>query len=534
MTLRCPYRCLALSLLLASAGCTSFAPPQGSLLSRMSPRQTEPEQADDEESRDLARSASQRERTESSLASLERTPPSPPQLDAATLMLIETELRDLPADERQEWTEYLRTVEPGMVPYILQSRRMAMSSQSPGVAGQTARMADRSTSSTPVVAANQGQLPMTAAGRDAAPSSAGSFRYSGTAADQSGRVPRNAPEPTQIVPYRSGVTPFGQNAVVQPSAYNGGTTPEGVYQAAGTSQVNYPAAQFPAANDLPLISPGNVGAERQPVPPVNMGTTQTPPVWGNVQTPAVSTAPQGNYLQEELQRLIALYQAEAAAVQPGLSDAERLEYVRRHVYLRMLYLIGEQPQLAQQTVPGLSPSDQEFWTELFWALSSYFDAQTVPDATERASMTVAQLSSAQRHLQHAARLELRNVTFCYKINSFGSFDRYERDEFRAGQPVLLYAEVRNFTSEPAESGLYRTRLASHIEIRRGSAQGEAVEANEFPATEDLCRNLRTDYFHSYKIDLPQHLAPGPYTLVLSVQDELTGKVSSQAINFLIR
>jgi hypothetical protein len=46
--------------------------------------------------------------------------------------------------------------------------------------------------------------------------------------------------------------------------------------------------------------------------------------------------------------------------------------------------------------------------------------------------------------------------------------------------------------------------------------------------------LRTDYFHSYKIDLPPHLPPGPYALVLSVQDELTGKVASQAINFLIR
>jgi hypothetical protein len=500
----------------------------------MSSRQSEPDESDERESRDLTRSASQRDHSESSLASHERTPPSSPPLDAATLMLIETELRDLPSDERQEWTEYLRTVEPGMVPYILQSRRMAMNTQAPGSAGQASRAVDRSASTTPAVAANQGPFPMTAAGRGAGTASGGSFRYSGTAADQTGRVPRSAPEPTQITPNRSGVTPFGQAGVVQPSAYTGGAGPDAVYQAGGSSQANYPAAQFQAANDLPLISPGNTGEVRQPPAAATPGATQVPPVWGHPQAPAVSVAPQGNYLQEELQRLIALYQAEATATQPGLSEAERLDYVRRHVYLRMLYLIGEQPQLAQQTVPGLSPSDQEFWTELFWALSSYFDAQTVPDAAERASMTVSQLSSAQRHLQRAARLELRNVTFCYKINSFGSFDRYERDEFRAGQPVLLYAEVRNFASEPGESALYRTRLASHIEIRRGSAQGEAVEANEFPATEDLCRNLRTDYFHSYKIDLPPHLPPGPYALVLSVQDELTGKVASQAINFLIR
>lgn len=533
MTLRRPFRRLALSLLLVSSGCLSFSPPQGSLFSRMSSRQSEPDGSDEAESRDLTRSASQRDRSETSLTSLERTPPAPPPLDAATLMLIETELRDLPADEREQWTEYLRTVEPGMVPYILQSRRMAMNNQPVGGAGQVSRAADRSTSTTPAVAANQGQFPMTASGREAG-TPAGGGRYAGTAADQSGRVPRSAPEPTQITPSRAGVTPFAQNAVIQPSVYTGGAGPDAVYQAGGSSQANYPAAQLQAASELPRISPGNVGAATQPFAAAGGGGAQVPPVWGQAQPPAVSVTPQGNYLQEELQRLTALYQAEATATQPGLSEAERMEYVRRHVYLRMLYLIGEQPQLAQQTIPGLSPSDQEFWTELFWALSSYFDAQTVPDAAERASMTVSQLSSAQRHLQGAARLELRNVTFCYKINSFGSFDRYERDEFRAGQPVLLYAEVRNFTSEPATSGLYRTRLASHIEIRRGSAQGEAVEANEFPATEDLCRNLRTDYFHSYKIDLPPHLPPGPYALVLSVQDELTGKVASQAINFLIR
>ena len=137
-------------------------------------------------------------------------------------------------------------------------------------------------------------------------------------------------------------------------------------------------------------------------------------------------------------------------------------------------------------------------------------------------------------MQHAARLELRNVSFCYKINSFGSFDRYERDEFRAGQPVLLYAEVNNFESQPTTTGLYKTRLRSHIEVRRGNAQGDIVEQNDFPATEDLCRNLRSDYFHSYKIDLPQHLTPGPYTLVLAVEDELGGKVAIQSINFLIR
>ena len=160
--------------------------------------------------------------------------------------------------------------------------------------------------------------------------------------------------------------------------------------------------------------------------------------------------------------------------------------------------------------------------------------QRIGSPGDRAALTVDQLASAQRQLESIAPLQLRSVNFCYKINSFGNFDRYERDEFRPGQPVLLYAEIRNFRSEPAAAGGYATRLKSHIEIRRGGADGQPVEQNSFPSTEDTCRSIRHDYFHSYKIDLPQHLTPGPYALVLTVEDELSHKTAAQAVNFLVR
>ena len=51
-------------------------------------------------------------------------------------------------------------------------------------------------------------------------------------------------------------------------------------------------------------------------------------------------------------------------------------------------------------------------------------------------------------LQEKAKLELRNVTFCHKISSFGNYEKYARDEFSPGQEVLLYAEVANIHSEP--------------------------------------------------------------------------------------
>jgi len=525
MTLRTQFQSLAACLLLAGSGCTTFLPSQGGLVGMMSSRRSaaDAKDEDDLEPEHLTRSASHRELDRDNSTMAERAERTPPVTDAATLMLIETELRDLPPDERREWMDYLRTADPAMVPTILQARRMAMSNNATGQSTATSGMgAQAQRSVPPSVAANPGQV-STSTGR-------GAWSRQGSFGGSAGQNVFSAPEPAGRAPMVSGVTPFGRPPTT-PTTYSTPGNDAAIQQLNGTAQSNYTGVQSAVA-ELPVISPGVTGSASRQVAYPESAPIQSANITQDLT--AAATQPQGAYLQEELQRLIALFQTEVAAAHPGLSESERLDYVRRHVYLRMLYLISEQPQLAQQAVPGLTPSEQEFWTELFWAISNYFDAQSVPDAGDRATLTVAQLAAAERQLQHTARLELRNVSFCYKILSFGSFDRYERDEFRAGQPVLLYAEVNNFESQPTTTGFYKTRLRSHIEIRRGGAQGEIVEQNEFPATEDLCRNLRRDYFHSYKIDLPQHLTAGPYTLVLGVEDELGGKVAIQSIDFLIR
>jgi hypothetical protein len=197
----------------------------------------------------------------------------------------------------------------------------------------------------------------------------------------------------------------------------------------------------------------------------------------------------------------------------------------------MLYLIADDPQLAQQVIPDVDPVTQEFWTSLMWGLSSYFDSENLPDPSERAALSLQQLRSAELHLQKSARLEVRSLSFCDKIDGFGMFHPFERDIFRPGQPVLVYAEIRNFTTEPGNNGHYRTVLRSTIEILRGS--GELVERKVFEPTEDLCRSPRSDYFHSYKLDLPSHLTPGPHTARVTLEDELSGRIASATLEFLV-
>ena len=474
-------------------------------------------------------------------ASAAPTPPAAARsLDSETLTLIEMELRDLPDDQRRRWMEYLTSIDPDSIPYVLQSRRLQASQPTIGADREAVPPRDAEFDAgheyerPAAVAANGSMSSMNASTAHVAPSS---FRSEHSSRPPDGQFGRggdsrlHAPDPLDNGSGGNGISPFD----VHPRR-----DARLAYQESPASPESSGYSARSSSYELPSISPGDSAAVEPPrgraasrieydLPP-----TDGPGQPSSLPNTPLSAGPQGAYWQEELERLTALIEAEVGAAQPGMTDQERLAYVKHHVWLRMLHLMAEQPQLAQQAIPGIDPSEQEFWTELFWAISNYFDARHLPDPADRAALTVAQLDAAKRRLQRQAPLELLNTSFCYKINSFGNYERYERDEFRPGQPVLLYAELRNFRSEPTNAGSYTTRLRSRIELRRGGADGEVVDENTFPATEDLCRSVRNDYFHSYKIDLPQHLSPGPHTLVLIVEDELSGKTATETIGLLIR
>ena len=233
----------------------------------------------------------------------------------------------------------------------------------------------------------------------------------------------------------------------------------------------------------------------------------------------------------DVNALIAQLESQLAVSAPGETEAERLDYVRRHVNLRLLYLIAGRNDQALDPIQGIDAAHQEFWQQLVWSMASYFDAAGQPNASQRATQTVNQLRAAITRLKAGADLSLQNVSFCHKIVSFGNYERFSRDQFTPGQPVLLYAEVENFKSTIVDNDRYRTALKSTIEIHKAGVEGQPVEVIEFPVTEDLCRNYRRDYFHSYEFSVPKKVEPGLYTLVLKVQDQLGQKTSASTVNF---
>jgi hypothetical protein len=232
-------------------------------------------------------------------------------------------------------------------------------------------------------------------------------------------------------------------------------------------------------------------------------------------------------------------QASAAFLQGTASgapadDATRRRYVESQVQLRLLYLMAGEQARAMQAIPGLEASEQEFWQQLLWSVSNYFDSAAMPNRSDRFTQTVEQLRTAVARLQGDANLQLRNVAFCHKIVSFGNFERFERDEYAPGQLVLLYAEIANFKSVPQPSdGLYKTQIKSTIEIYR-AGQGQPAKKMVFEPTVDLCRSHRQDYFHSYELKIPGDLTLGPHVLKLTVEDMQSGKLATYSVNFTVK
>jgi len=309
--------------------------------------------------------------------------------------------------------------------------------------------------------------------------------------------------------------------------------------------------QLQPPTDVPSTSAvASAGAESKSPPPTETpsnpanGAPSTPPSGlaglGNrlmdalspSLTAAARTAVQSGSWHDELQKIVAFAASEAGQTSVGTTDAEKLKYVEKQVHLRMLYLLSGQPAKSLEPISGLDAPDQEFWQQVFWGMSNYFDKNAMADPSDRATQTIAQLRTAVQRLKEKSKLELRNVAFCQKISSYGNYERVKRDEFTPGQSVLLYAEVENFKSEPTTEGPYRTILKSTVEIF--DPRGQLVVKMPFQAPDDLCANPRRDYYNTYEFAIPQRIGLGPHTLKLTVEDQISRKVATYTVNFTVK
>ncbi len=202
-----------------------------------------------------------------------------------------------------------------------------------------------------------------------------------------------------------------------------------------------------------------------------------------------------------------------------------------HARLRLLQLVGGNNDLAMVKIPGLTPTEQNYWSNQIFALSTLLDHQQQPDEGQRAALAGGSLADAAAQLGQLSALSVRNLAFCKEVFGYGDYDSADKMAFKPGQEVTLYAEMENFRSESTEKG-YHTSLATSYEVL--DQNGNRVEEGEFATVDDYCQRHRRDFYIEYTLELPSRIYASRYQLRLMVRDRLSGKIGKATVDFEIK
>ena len=498
--------------------------------------------------------------------------------DPTTLALIQAELRDASPEEREEVFNNLKGVAPDMVPKILNVRRMALNqkareqalakkeeqesageataggqsaqpsatvanspnglgTKSPWDRGATTPLDNRNgAAQTVAYSAPRPNDPLNGATQQPPIAAPNAARANAPVQLGQNVSPASAPNGWPQVDAQGRFVnstqppPFSESPIHHAAGTAGGSN--GILTAAASQAAGqllpgqYQPSFAPNAQDVRVMQ-NLQGANFNPGGPQNA-------IAGYPPGAPMGAAAGSTSWNDHLQRLIAVAETEVGLLSPGHADIERQAYIEKHVYLRMLYLMAGRHERAVAYIPGLDPADQEFWQQTLYGIANYFNAREMPNPTDRAAQTISQFTTAMQRLKDKANLELRNVAFCQKVEHYGVYDRFQRDEFFPGQPVVVYFEAANFHSEATADGRYRTLLKARIEIHKPGGHGELVEQKDIPVSEDLCRNHRRDYYTSFLFDIPKRISLGPHVMKLIVEDQLSKKVATYSLNFTVR
>ena len=190
---------------------------------------------------------------------------------------------------------------------------------------------------------------------------------------------------------------------------------------------------------------------------------------------------------------------------------------------------NNRPDDAVEMLRQLDPTNQDVLLYLMPLMVRLGDgnAQNLPP--DELAALVDRLQQATAMLKAKASLRLERVCFCRAVRKYGNVDTFDpRYEFRPGDMVHLYLEIRNFSCEPvttkptgavsteAAQRNYLISLATRLEIV--DPQGRPV-CNYDLQKDDYAYTPPQEYYHTYRFNVPENLTPGNYTLWVTVSDK---------------
>lgn len=276
-------------------------------------------------------------------------------------------------------------------------------------------------------------------------------------------------------------------------------------------------APLPASAAVAETSPALVHPTRQQplaVTGAEQAPVSSPAATGDKKNEPTSAERLSALIKQRSEFLTAL-KAEVSRRRNSTEDEEEL--VRLEKELRLVQLAGEQPEEAVREIESLDVVEKDAFAHLLMGLATWMNADEARRPTFRNAKIVREIRDAAAELAAASKLDVRNLAFCEKVESYGWYTEFAKSQFKPKQEVLLYAEVENFTAVRIADETYETELQGSYQIF--DSQSKLVDDRELPLDLEQCRNYRKDYFLAYRIYLPDSLSPGKYRLELSIEDK---------------
>ena len=186
-----------------------------------------------------------------------------------------------------------------------------------------------------------------------------------------------------------------------------------------------------------------------------------------------------------------------------------------------LYLMAQgQPVPQLPVLSGLSGEDRELTSALMDGLSNLRDAVRA-DGNLLTSRKVRPMLDMADRLRNQAELLIPTLALCRKVDGFGVYEPIEPARFIAGreQPVIVYCEVENFSSNLNDQKRWETKLAEEVVLYDEQNGLEVWRDKQTHAIVDYSRNRRHDFFIVKLIHLPANLTIGRFLLKVSVVDQ---------------
>ena len=292
----------------------------------------------------------------------------------------------------------------------------------------------------------------------------------------------------------------------------------------------------PAQTSAKLIPPNNEAVDPATVQTlIQLLSAQVSPTEGlksvpqATPTPLSSAAAAGEW-RDALHQAIARLDATTATHPQSASESYQ------HARLRLMQLAAGDLDGAATAIPGLSSTEQSYWSSQLFAIAKLMDDGAQPEMKRRASAANLHLTAAAAKLDQLSSLVVRGLTFCERVHGYGAYDPVPSALFQPGQVLTLYTEVDHYRSEPTDEGRHSSLASSYRIFSLGEGpqvDGSQVDAGDFPLVEDYCLSPRRDFHIQYTLPLPERLAPGEYRLELLIEDQLGHKRGHASTDFTI-